>query len=202
VDLSPIQPSWVPPNLNFEIDDLTQEWTWPDNHFDFVHIREMFGSIPDWDEFFSNCYRCTTPGGYVEIVEHSVQMRCDDDTMPPEHFYNEWGAKVVELGGKIGKSFTIWEEAKERLEKAGFVDVVQVEYKWPMNAWPLDKKQRAIGMWNQLRLYEGIEGFMLRLLTGPGDVSLLYHSGHEIRANVYRCLLKALKCFCHRCGQA
>lgn len=28
VDLSPIQPSWIPPKLKFEIDDYEQTWTW------------------------------------------------------------------------------------------------------------------------------------------------------------------------------
>ena len=29
-DLSPIQPSWVPPNCKFEIDDAEREWTHPE----------------------------------------------------------------------------------------------------------------------------------------------------------------------------
>lgn len=72
VDLSPIQPDLVPCNCVFEIDDASLEWTWEDDHFDFVHIRELFGSIRDWDLFFSEALRCIAPGGYVEIVEHST----------------------------------------------------------------------------------------------------------------------------------
>jgi len=131
----------------------------------------MFGSIPDWDYFFEQCFRCTKPGGWVEIAEHSVEPMADDETQPPGHFYHSWGAKVVELGDKNGKSFTIWKEAKERMIKAGFVDVQEVTYKWPMNGWPRDRKQREIGRWNQLRLHNGIEGFMLRLLTAIGGWS-------------------------------
>jgi hypothetical protein len=131
----------------------------------------MFGSIPDWDYFFEQCYRCTKPGGWVEIAEHSVEPIADDGTQPPGHFYYSWGAKVVECGETIGKSFTIWKEAKERLEKAGFVDVQEITYKWPMNGWSHNRKLRDIGRWNQLRLHNGIEGFMLRLLTGAGGVS-------------------------------
>lgn len=71
-DLSPIQPDLVPPNCVFEIDDATLDWTWDDGHFDFVHVREMFGSIRDWPAFFAEARRCTKPGGWVEIVEHST----------------------------------------------------------------------------------------------------------------------------------
>jgi hypothetical protein len=35
------------------------------------------------------------------------------------------------------------------------------------------RRQREIGVWNQLRLYDGVEGFMLRLLTVAGGVRLL-----------------------------
>lgn len=38
-DISLIQPSWVPPNIKFVIDDCLLQWTWPDDHFDFIHIR-------------------------------------------------------------------------------------------------------------------------------------------------------------------
>ncbi|RDW70744.1 uncharacterized protein DSM5745_08255 [Aspergillus mulundensis] len=44
-DLSPIQPSFVPPNLRFEIDDATETWVYPENHFDLVHVRSMYGAV-------------------------------------------------------------------------------------------------------------------------------------------------------------
>lgn len=171
-DLSAIQPEFVPPNCTFEVDDVTLEWTYPPSNFDFIHIREMFGSIPDWDYFFSQCFRCVKPGGWVEIVEHDVRPVADDDTCPEGHFFRLWGNTVIEMGAKFGKSFSIWEEAKGRLERAGFEEVVEVQYKWPMNGWSQDPKMRELGKWNQLRLHEGIEGMMLRLLTQAGGWSV------------------------------
>ncbi|KDB21827.1 hypothetical protein H109_06217 [Trichophyton interdigitale MR816] len=166
VDLSPIQPSFLPPNCTFEVDDVTLcPWTYPQNHFDFIHVREMFGCIPDWDEFFQQCYQCLKPGGYIEMVEHSVEPTSDDGSVGPSHFYTLWGKTVVEAGATFGKSFTIWKESKERLKRAGFVDVVEIEYKWPMNGWSKDPKLRELGRWNQVRLHGGVEGYMLRLLT-------------------------------------
>ena len=44
-DLSPIQPSWVPPNVHFQIDDCILDWTWPENYFDFIHIRNLYGKL-------------------------------------------------------------------------------------------------------------------------------------------------------------
>ncbi|KAH7109416.1 S-adenosyl-L-methionine-dependent methyltransferase [Dendryphion nanum] len=177
-DLSPIQPEWVPPNCHFEIDDITLEWTFPPNHFDFIHIRELFGCVPDWDFFFQQAYEHTKPGGWIEIVEHSVQPIADDDTMGADHFFHSWGATVVEMGNIFGKSFTIWDESKDRMVRAGFVDIVEVPFKWPINGWSEDRKMKNIGRWNQLRLKGGIEGFMIRLLTQVGGVCFYFHHSY------------------------
>jgi len=156
---------------------VTLDWTFLADHFDFVHVRELFGCVPDWDFFLRQAYEHMRPGGWIKIVEQGVYPRCDDGSMPNDHFYHTWGQTVIALGEKFGKSFAIWDEARERLERAGFVDVVEVEYKWPMNGWPAkDRKAKDIGRWNQLRLHEGVEGFMLRLLTQVGGVS--FSSSH------------------------
>lgn len=171
-DLSPIQPPFVPSNCNFEIMDATMNWEWPANTFDFIHIRELFGSIPDWDYLFHQTYEATKPGGWVEIAEHSVVPVSDDGTVTPDCVFSKWGRKILEVGEKSGNSFTIWNESKERLQRAGFVDVVEKRYKWPMSGWSKDKKLKELGMWNQLRVYNGLEDFALRLLTTYGGVRL------------------------------
>lgn len=182
-DLSPIQPLFVPPNCSFEIEDVNMEWTFPLSHFDFIHIRELFGCVRDWDALFAETFKHMKPGGYIEILEHSVVPISDDDTVNEDTFFTLWGKTVVELGDKFGKSFEIWKESKARIEKAGFQDVVEIRYKWPVNGWPSPKhrthghdgdkswqKLRELGIWNQLRLHDGIESFMIRLLTTVGCV--------------------------------
>ena len=60
-DVSPIQPSWIPPNLKFEIDDCTLPWTFDPDSIDFVHLRYLVGSIQDWPGLFKEAYRCIKP---------------------------------------------------------------------------------------------------------------------------------------------
>lgn len=60
VDLSPIQPDFVPPNCRFEVDDITKDWTYQENEFDFVHIRGMTGCVPDWVELHKQARRLVT----------------------------------------------------------------------------------------------------------------------------------------------
>lgn len=57
VDLSPIQPGWVPPNVKFEVDDLEDEWLWAPNSFDYIHSRAMVGSIRNWPRFLEQAYK-------------------------------------------------------------------------------------------------------------------------------------------------
>ena len=45
-DLSPIQPTSVPPNLRFFVDDVEDDWGYrSDEAFDFIHGRGMGGAI-------------------------------------------------------------------------------------------------------------------------------------------------------------
>jgi SAM-dependent methyltransferase len=173
VDISLIQPKFVPPNCQFQIDDFTLDWTWKKNFFDFVHARGLSGCLPDdgMDTFGSNLWKCTKPGGYVEVVELDPQIYCDDGELAPGDFYVQWAAKWIELGKKTGKSFNLWREIEVFLGKAGFVDIEHKDYKWAMNEWPGDQKMKRIGVFNRSRLEIGAEGLMLRLLTGAGNVS-------------------------------
>ena len=155
------------------------EWGWPANNFDFIHIRELFGSIPNWDNFFTQTYRATKPGGWVEIAEHSVVPVSDDGTVTPDCFLSQWSRTILEMGEKSGNSFTIWAESKERLKRAGFVSVVEKRYKWPLSGWSRDKKLQELGMWNQLRVYNGAEDFVLRLLTTHAGVRPSYSHCQE-----------------------
>ncbi|KAL8776423.1 MAG: hypothetical protein Q9213_008279 [Squamulea squamosa] len=177
-DLSPIQPTWVPPNCMFEVDDVTMEWTFRKDSFDFIHSREMFGSIADWDEYFRQCYLHLKPGGYVEALERGVKPVSDDGTVGPDHFWTTWGNTVLAVGETWGKGFNAWEILKERMEGAGFVDVIQVPMKWPIGPWMQDEHMKELGMWNALRLDTGLEGYVMRLFTMAGGVS----TKHYLRA--------------------
>jgi hypothetical protein len=44
-DLSAIQPSWVPPNLEFVVDDFEREWMYKPDYFDFIHARTIAGYV-------------------------------------------------------------------------------------------------------------------------------------------------------------
>ena len=149
---------------------MTLEWTYRTDSFDFIHSREMFGSIADWDEYFHQCYLHLAPGGYVEALERGVKPVSDDGTVGPDHFWTTWGNTVLSIGETWGKGFNAWEILKERMEAAGFVNVVQVPMKWPIGPWMQDEHMKELGEWNALRLDTGLEGYVMRLFTMAGGV--------------------------------
>lgn len=130
-DLSPIQPTWIPPNVKFEIADATLTWNWTDNTFDFIHIRYLFGAIRDWAALFKEAYRCCTPGGWIQTAEADVEILSDDETAELAPVLKTWANLYAEGGKKLGNSFYVQKEdlQEKGLEAAGFTDITSVDYK-------------------------------------------------------------------------
>ncbi|KAG2411991.1 hypothetical protein HFD88_009547 [Aspergillus terreus] len=164
-DLSPIQPSFVPPNLRFEIDDATEPWVYPDNEFDLVHVRALYGAIADWPAFYSNALRTLRPGGWFDQLEMSIQFTSDDGTVTEDHVLAQWSKIFIEAGEKFGKTFRIAELAKGYMQSAGFQNVTEQQFKLPIGPWSRDKKLKKLGRWNLVHCEQGIEGWAMALLT-------------------------------------
>ncbi|KAG8666730.1 hypothetical protein FPOAC1_011545 [Fusarium poae] len=172
-DLSPCQPQWVPPNVRFEIEDASQTWTWEDGHFDFIHIRYLFGAITDWNHIFEQAYRCCAPGGWVESVEADLRFCSDDGTIDLEPVWGTASKLLVEGGKVMGRSFFVLEEQKEGIEKAGFEDIKVVDYKVPIGGWPKDPALAEVGRFMLQTLENDPEGYSFVLwnhvLKWPSD---------------------------------
>lgn len=82
--------------------------------------------------------------------------------------------------------FNVGPFVKGWLEDAGFVNVTEVRIPWTIGKWSKDPKERELGMWNQMRLEQGIQDFCARRfhnklgvrLTGP--FSLCFWTGQGL----------------------
>ncbi|KAJ0305487.1 hypothetical protein COL5a_007273 [Colletotrichum fioriniae] len=164
VDLSPIQPEFVPPNCYFEVDDLEKEWTWT-TPFDFIFARNMAGSFQDWAKVIAQAFRNLEPGGYFEIHDNLYPLECDDGTLKEDSALFQWSKYLVEATDKIGRPITIASKLDKMLEEAGFVDVVVTKQVMPASPWAKDEKLNALGVWTSASLLPGIEGLCLALFT-------------------------------------
>ncbi|KAK4663986.1 uncharacterized protein QC763_501060 [Podospora pseudopauciseta] len=162
-DISPVQPSWVPPNVRFEIEDATLPWTFRENSFDFVHMRYLFGSIPDWDAIFEQAYAATKPGGWIESFEADANLYSEDGTVTEDSPMGTWTKVFKEAKKKFGRTFFPIEEDVQRrgIEKAGFVNITVKDIKVPMTGFPKDPKLKEIGQYSHLAIEQDLEGMVL-----------------------------------------
>jgi hypothetical protein len=109
------------------------------------------------------------PGGWIEQLEASPAISCDDGSLPPESILHTWGVYMMECAAKAGRELTAIDTMSESIRKAGFVDVREKEYKWPIGPWPRDKKFKEAGVVNFQHWMSGMEGWSMWLLTKFGS---------------------------------
>ncbi|KAI8257147.1 Secondary metabolism regulator LAE1 [Colletotrichum sp. SAR11_239] len=167
IDLSPIQPDWVPPNVRFMIDDAEADWVWPENSLDFVHARHMCMAIKNWPGLLSEAYKSLKPGGWVELQELRFHLQCDDGTMPGPEQYGY--GKFVDLCMSGFRSFGIdplmMERNPELLRNCGFQNVTEKVWKVPIGVWPRDQKLKTIGLYNRSMLIDALQAVSMAPLT-------------------------------------
>ncbi|KAJ5641746.1 hypothetical protein N7490_005746, partial [Penicillium lividum] len=165
-DLSPIQPSWVPPNLRFLVDDAESPWLFSTNRsFDFIHARDLGGAIADWPRLLRQAYAHLRPGGWVELQEFEVTLRSDDDSMRLAPTLNEFLGHLHAASEAFHRPMNIAEGHRQRLVEAGFQDVRDEVYKVPSSMWPTDPIQKQIGRYNLCSLLMAVESYSLALFT-------------------------------------
>lgn len=50
------------------------------------------------------------------------------------------------------------------MSEAGFVDVAEKHFYWPLNTWPRGKKEKLVGVWAQQNLLDGMQAMSLAIL--------------------------------------
>ncbi|KAH6959653.1 S-adenosyl-L-methionine-dependent methyltransferase, partial [Ilyonectria sp. MPI-CAGE-AT-0026] len=157
-DLSPIQPKWTPPNCVFEVDDFEAEWLYR-KQFDFIHARELAACIADDDTLFRRALEHLAPGGYFELQSVYATFLSDDGTLDKAINAQLWMKTLVEATAKFGKPVDVAARWKEKLEKAGFVDVQQEILKIPIGAWPKDPTLKEIGRFQSVQELQVIDSY-------------------------------------------
>ncbi|TEA18275.1 Secondary metabolism regulator LAE1 [Colletotrichum sidae] len=132
IDLSPIQPPYLPPNVSFIVDDVEEEWLYPDDSIDYIHVRNMGAAIKDWTKLLEQAYRVLKPGGWIELQEMKWSFQCDDDTMGPDYALTKMMKLVWQGLAKFGIEKDVADTNPQRLKDAGFQNQVQDVKKVPV----------------------------------------------------------------------
>ncbi|KAK3956947.1 S-adenosyl-L-methionine-dependent methyltransferase [Pseudoneurospora amorphoporcata] len=185
-DISPVQPSWVPPNLQFEINDATKEWTYRENHFDYIHMQFLNGAFGDLKQVYDEAFRCCKPGGWFEHADTSAILGCDDGTFKDHHALMQWGKIYNKAAQKLGIIMTMAEDGlmEKTMRDAGFVNVKVVGLKMPLSPWPQDPKEKEIGRYASVTISSDVEGliqYMFGNVLGWSKEEMAVYSAHVRR---------------------
>lgn len=130
IDLSPIQPAFVPPNCEFLVDNAEDEWPYDEaNAFDLVHWRVLSGSIKNWPRLYEQAFKHLKPGGWLESQEHDVRVSSDDDSVEKAKDVVNWFSTIDAASETFGKKMDVADKQKQWMIDAGFVDVHEDIYK-------------------------------------------------------------------------
>lgn len=167
-DLTYSNAARVPPNVQFEVDDATLDWTFPKDKFDFIHARTLAGAIQDWPDLVRKCYIHCKPGGRIEVSEGRANFFCDDDTLDKGSKTWQWLSEFRRLSEPLG--FDIAPKLPDILKAEGFENVELGQKHVPLGTWPKDAKLKEIGRVFRVQFLEmAIEAYSLALFTRFGQ---------------------------------
>lgn len=174
VDLSPIQPAWAPENIKFEIDDIEDEWTWPENHFDLIYSKTMLvGGIKNAQRYFEQAYKHCAPNGYFECLEMTTRISSDHYAIPEDNSIVKWTTLLKQGIRAMGSILDVdFDKMAEVMRQVGFVDVTVKPFKVPIGTWPANPTLKEAGSVQLVAMLEGIEGLSLAVFTRCLDWTL------------------------------
>jgi SAM-dependent methyltransferase len=150
-DFSPIQPAFVPPNVEFIVDDFEDEWNYESNPFDFVFGRYLGGSVRNWPKLMKQAYNNLKPGGWVEFQDWDCMIDSQDGSVKPESALWRWSQLCTDRIGKIA-SLRPGPDLEGWVRGAGFENVVVQKVRIPLGTWPKDEHHvSAESSWTMLR---------------------------------------------------
>ncbi|KAK7565345.1 S-adenosyl-L-methionine-dependent methyltransferase [Phyllosticta paracitricarpa] len=164
IDLSPIQPTEIPPNCSFLVDDAEDQWAW-DTKFDFIHVRAMVAAIKDWPRLLGQSYEFLNPGGYIELQDLCMPPKCDDGSAPSDSAMLEISSLFGRAAAMVGLDMQAPSKFPQMLRALGFEDVHTRRYKWPIGPWAKGSKEKLLGQWALQDCFDGMQGGTMAFFT-------------------------------------
>ena len=115
-------------------------------------------AIKDWEHMLGSAYTHLKPGAWLETCEFDYWPSCDDGTMTEDNLHYEWHVLVTEGMKKNDVDLHAALLLKERIERAGFVNVTERIMKVPLGNWPKNPLLKKVGSYMHAVLYDGLQG--------------------------------------------
>ncbi|GAB1318836.1 hypothetical protein MFIFM68171_09046 [Madurella fahalii] len=147
-------PEDIPPNLDFQVDDLNSPSTFPSNYFDLVHSRMMAGGIhaDRWANYLSDILRVLRPGGWCQMVEIYFNAQSDNGTLTSNHALQVWSQSYLQ-SMQPAKDPRAPLRLQSWMTQAGFVEVESRLLTLPLSGWSSNPRDFAIGNANRANVH-------------------------------------------------
>lgn len=156
----------LPPNCTFEVSDAEDAWAFT-HTFDYIHGRALASCFNSPADVIKQAFTFTKPGGYFELQDALLPYASIDDTLHSTTLW-KWQDMVISTAKKFGRDFSLSKNYKRYMAEAGYVDVVEHHFQWPINQWPKGKKNKTLGAWYQQDMMEAMQGVSIKLLIAAG----------------------------------
>lgn len=160
-DITCFQPTDVPPNVFFEIDDAQEEWTYTEP-FDFIHIRGLSGAFCDWTAVYKEAYKHLHTNGILEVVDFG-SIRLAESI--PDSYVSIYNGACQSAAEQAGVALGLDHMKKPVLESARFSIAKSRTFDVPLGTWAPDPRKKVAGKMALISTLEGLEATSLRLLT-------------------------------------
>lgn len=119
---------------------------------------------------FKSAYDSLEPGGYFELQDMAIPMRAIDDTLKGTAM-EFWADTTMSAAEKLGRSWKNVEKYSKLMEEAGFVDVTERHFQWPMNPWAKGKHMKILATYWMEDMLRALEGLSMAVLTRAGGIT-------------------------------
>lgn len=160
-DIAPFQPTDVPPNVFFEVDDAREEWTYS-KPFDFIHIRGLAGAFFDWSTVYTEARKHLRQGGQLEVADFGF---INDPNTAPDSYLSIFNGACKSAAEKAGKPIGLDHLRKAVVEGSGLSVARSRVMDVPLGTWDPDPRKKISGRMALISALEGLEPMSLRLLT-------------------------------------
>ena len=122
----------------------------------------LTGSIGDFPKLFRQSLENLNPGGWIEVHDIRLPPQSDDGTLKEDSQILKWAGFMLEAAAGFGRYADSAKDYKRQLGEAGFVNVTEVIYKWPMNRWPADPHYKELGVYTVYTMWTLVSHFSWR----------------------------------------
>ncbi|CZR58031.1 uncharacterized protein PAC_07921 [Phialocephala subalpina] len=143
-DISVCNPASKPNNTGFVIQDA-ESTPWPfTQKFYYIHGRAMMSCFNDAGKVICEAYEKLEPGGWLELQDVIAPWTDVDGSLLGSKLL-EFHTNTIEAALSVGRDVKQVIKYPSLFVAAGFQEISEFHYQWPIGAWAKDEKLKKIG---------------------------------------------------------